>query len=41
VYSRYTSENWGYQAPEELHERVIEYFELPKDSTLSMAEAVL
>ncbi|MBT4851329.1 MAG: hypothetical protein HON37_04580 [Candidatus Marinimicrobia bacterium] len=29
-----------YQAPEEIHDHVIEYFELPKDTTLSMAEAV-
>jgi hypothetical protein len=29
-----------YHAPEELHDRVIEYFELPNDTTLSMAEAV-
>ena len=29
-----------YQAPDELHARVVEYFELPKDTTLSIAEAV-
>ncbi|MBT3421198.1 MAG: hypothetical protein HOB17_12390 [Candidatus Marinimicrobia bacterium] len=29
-----------FQAPEELYDRVIEYFELPKDATLTMAEAV-